>query len=361
VRCVRCDRLLDFGPSSTQFQLLLCVLLVSTMGRKKRANPDSVQNGQGINEPVKKAKPETGESFLVKKYRPEKLYNAMDAFVKYTKSHRMLDAAYIRLNTGVTPEKPFVFSTRVGGVDLGWGRGKTREAAMDCACSAAFALVGAHGYKDFKLNDDCLLEAPVDLPPPPPPPMAPPLPGMGMYMPPGMHMPPIPGMPPGYPPPPPPPGGMQLPPLPGGFPPPPHLPPPPPHNGLPPPPLPPGGFPPPPPPMASADLIPQPKMVPNHAPVASSLSNPVSSAAAQSSDSQSYRQPAVAAVSLNFNREATAAAAAASRPKRSQLKGGLTLIFDPGTDGPEEDCMEENRASLVRYQKMLRLATKSAS
>jgi hypothetical protein len=219
---------------------------------------------------------------------------------------------------------------------------------MDCACSAAFALVGAHGYKDFKLNDDCLLEAPADLPPPPPPPMAPPLPGMH-----GMHM------PPGFPPPPPPPGGMQLPPFPpGGFPPPPHLPPPPPHNGLPPPPLPPGGFPPPPPPMASADLIPQPKMVPNHAPVASSLSNPVSSAAAQSSDSQSYRQPSGVAVSLNLNREA---AAAASRPKRSQLKGGLTLIFDPGTDGPEEDCMEENRASLVRYQKMLRLATKPVS
>jgi hypothetical protein len=280
---------------------------------------------------------------LVKKYRPDKLYNAMDAFVKYTKSHRMLDAAYIRLNTGVTPEKPFVFSTRVGGVDLGWGRGKTREAAMDSAAKAAFALVGAHGYKNFTLDDDCLLEAPLDLPPPPPPPMAPPLPG---------------GMPPGFPPPPPP-GGMQLPPFPpGGF------PPPPPH-GLPPPPLPPGGLPPPPPPMASADLIPQPKMVPNHAPVASSLSNhnhnAVSSAAAQSSESQSHHQPAASTVSLNFNREASAAAAAASRPKRSQLKGGLTLIFDPGMDGPEEDCMEENRASLARYQKMLRLATKSAS
>jgi hypothetical protein len=108
-------------------------------------------------------------------------------------------------------------------------------------------------------------------------------------------------------------------------------------------------------------LIPQPKMVPNQMPVASSLSNPnaVSSAAAQSSESiQSRRLPTAAVVSLNLNREATAAAA---RPKRSQLKGGLTLIFDPGMDGPEEDCMEENRASLERYQKMLRLATKSVS
>jgi hypothetical protein len=114
--------------------------------------------------------------------------------------------------------------------------------------------------------------------------------------------------------------------------------------------------------MASADLIPQPKMVSDYAPVASSLSNPnpnaVSSAAAQSSESQSRRLPTAAVVSLNLNREATAAAA---KPKRSQLKGGLTLIFDPGMDGPDEESMEENRASLERYQKMLRLATKSAS
>jgi hypothetical protein len=122
--------------------------------------------------------------------------------------------------------------------------------------------------------------------------------------------------------------------------------------------------------MASADLIPQPKIISNHAPVASSLSNlnhhnavsSESAGAPQSSESQSLAPPATLAISLNLNRDATAAAAAAaSRPKRSQLKGGLTLIFDPGMDGPEEECMEENRASLVRYQKMLRLATKSGS
>jgi hypothetical protein len=293
---------------------------------------------------------------MVKKYRAEKHYNAMDAFVKYTKSHRMLDATYIRLNAGVTSEKPFVFSTRVGGVDLGWGRGKSREAAMDCACRAAFALVGAHGYKNFTLDDDCLLEPPMDLPPPPPPPppLAPPLPGM----PPGMP----PGFPPGF-------AHPGLPPFPppGGF-----LPPPPPPIGLPPPPLPPGGLhlPPPPPPMISADLIPQPKIAPNLAPVASSLSNhnhnhihnavSTSSTAAQSSDSQfqSHRQPSAPAVSLNLNRES---AKATSRPTRSQLKGGLTLVFDPGTDGPEEESMEEMRGSLQRYQKMLRLASKAQS
>lgn len=44
----------------------------------------------------------------------------------------------------------------------GWGRGKSREAAMDAACRASFALVSAHGYKNFPVDDDCLTEAPVD-------------------------------------------------------------------------------------------------------------------------------------------------------------------------------------------------------
>ena len=141
--------------------------ILATMGRKKRSS----QNPNQDNEETKKVKTETGESYLVKKYRPTKIYAAMEAFVKYTKSHRMLDASYVRWKTGVSPEKPFVFSTRVGGVDLGWGRGKTREAAMDCACRAAFALVSAHGYNNFPIDDDCLMQAPVDLPPPPPPPL----------------------------------------------------------------------------------------------------------------------------------------------------------------------------------------------
>ena len=83
------------------------------MGRKKRNNISN-GNGEHGNAP-KKAKPETGESYLVKKYRAEKGYAAMEAFVRYTKAHRMLDASYVRWSTGVTPEKPFVFSTRVGG------------------------------------------------------------------------------------------------------------------------------------------------------------------------------------------------------------------------------------------------------
>lgn len=168
---------------------------------------------------AKKAKTNTGQSFLVKKYRPDRTYASMEAFVKYTKSHRMLDASYVQWTIGNTAEKPHLFSVRVGGIDLGWGRGKTRDAAIDCACRAAFALVGAHGYKNWPIDDDCLMQAPLEEPPPPPPPMfggaAPPLPPMA------------------------------------------------------PPPL-PGSAPPPPPP--AADLIPQAQVISTEAPVATSVS-----------------------------------------------------------------------------------------
>lgn len=123
----------------------------------------------------------------------------MEAFVKYTKSHRMLDASYIGWNAGTTLDKPFVFSCRVGGTDLGFGRGKSREAAMDCACRATFALVSAHGYKNFQLDDDCMLEPPPLVPPPPPPgtmalgvpPPPPMVPGAAALIPPPPPPPPV--------------------------------------------------------------------------------------------------------------------------------------------------------------------------
>lgn len=266
------------------------------MGRKKR-------NNSGLNseeELLKRPKPETGETYLVKKYRAERTYAAMDAFVRYTKSHRMLDASYIRWSVGVTPEKPFVFSTRVGGTDLGWGRGKTREAAIDCAVRAAFALVNAHGYKNFPLDEDCLMEAPIDLPPPPPSMLVPPPLPPGL-LPPYMH----------------------------------NLPPPPP--GLPPPP-PPGLLAPPPPPPPAADIIPQPKLS-QQAPAASSL-------LMHSANSATTVTPAPVIMSFNSNKGQPS-------PSLKQLKGGLTLVFDPASEGPDEVSMEELRAGQPRYQKML--------
>ena len=251
------------------------------MGRKKRSA--STQPHQQPASPSKQAKPEKGESFLVKKYRPDRSTPAMEAFVKYTKSHRMLDACYVRCPTGATPEKPFVFSTRVGGQDLGWGRGKTRDAAIDCATRAAFALVGAHGYRNFPLDDDCLAEAPLDpLPPPPPPP-----PPMGM------------------------------PPLPPGFPP-----------GLPPPPV---GIQAPPPPVE----LPQPQLIPNHALAPTAIATPSVVSNEKSN------------VSLNFSKPAE------ETGNQKTVKGGLTIVFSPDSGDAEEECMEEKRARLPRYLKMI--------
>jgi len=331
------------------------------MGRKKRSSAQ--QNAQQSNDPKKaRMNNETGESYLVKKYRPTKIYTAMEAFVKYTKSHRMLDASYIRWKTGVTPEKPFVFSTRVGGVDLGWGRGKTREAAMDCACRAAFALVAAHGYNNFPLDDDCLMQAPVDpLPPPPPPPGNPP----------GVHS--HPPLPPGLPP-----GSLghhgmaphHLPPLPNGMPP---LP-----NGL----LP--GLPPPPPghhhrpPLPSADLIPQAQMVSNAAPTASSLSSTLGNnatsghssstaeaALASSSGGGANSNPAISTVSMSLNNNGGNQGSSSSDINntrnngkgKNKLKGGLTLVYAADGEGADEISMEETRALLPRYQKLLSRAS----
>mmetsp|Transcript_7824 Transcript_7824/g.14195 ORF Transcript_7824/g.14195 Transcript_7824/m.14195 type:complete len:323 (+) Transcript_7824:184-1152(+) len=321
------------------------------MGRKKRQNP---QAANGTNDPKKaRADSETGESYLVKKYRPAKNYASMDAFVRYTKSHRMLDASYVRWKTGVTPEKPFVFSTRVGGIDLGWGRGKTREAAMDAACRAAFALVAAHGYNNFSLDDDCLMQAPEDpLPPPPPPPPPPTMHG-------GLPPPPYPGAPPQ-------PGAAPLPPgVPPGVPP-----------GLPPglPPL-PGTH----PPLAngsnnlpSTDLIPQAKMVSDAPPAASSLSGSVATALhANSAESAGVVNPVLAstsAVSLSLTNGTGSAADARTQngnapgSTKKKLKGGLTLVFDPESgNGDEEISMEESRALLPRYQKLLLRSAATAS
>jgi len=290
--------------------------ILSIMGRKKRQSPSHAQEAEEQN---KKARTETGETYLVKKYRPERTYPAMEAFAKYTKSHRMMDASYIRWKVGASSEKPFVFATRVGGQDLGWGRGKTRDLAIDNACRAAFFLVAAHGYNNFDLNDDCLAEAPVDLPPPPPPPM----PGL----PPGL--PPMPGqMPPG-----PPPHG--IPPFPPGG---PHL------VGLPP-------LPPPPPPgaaviMPSADLIPQAQLLAGAAPTASSLTPYGASAPASTSIGTSIAGP----VSISLTQDSSSIAAPKSKTK---LKGGLSLVYDPEGEGIAEISMEEMRAALPRYQKLL--------
>ncbi|GKY99666.1 hypothetical protein MPSEU_000920600 [Mayamaea pseudoterrestris] len=316
------------------------------MGRKKRsANPTDNANEPAPKKNAPLADLTTGENYPVKKYRPERVYSAMEAFVRYTKAHRMMDATYVRWKIGTTPEKPFCFSTRVGGIDLAWGRGKTREAAMDAACRAAFSLVNAHGYKNFSLDEDCMLEQPVDFPPPPPPP-----PLMGMPgLPPGL--PPM-AAPPGYygAPPPPPPMGLHLPPPPL-----PHM------DGAYPAPPPPPNMLPPPPPAPHDHLIPQPQLL-TQAPVASSLGGSASFAATSlhgGGDSTGGNHPIQ--MSLQTPK--------ASQPKSRALKNGLTLIYDPfageddngdddehAPDSSKELSMEERRALLPKYQAALTAA-----
>lgn len=258
----------------------------------------------------------------MKKYRPNQTYRSIDAFARYTKTHRMLDAAFVRCRKGATPEKPFVFSTRINNTDLGWGRGKTRDAAIDCCCRAAFALVQAHGYEDFAMDEDCLttepLEtAPVMAPPPPPPPPLPALMG----------------------------GALPPPPLPPGPPPP----------GFPPPPLPGTGFPPPPPLPPEAQLIPQPATLSTELTVASSLSDQASSSVVVATPLASTG--GVVSVSMVVD---PAAAASQKRRKQMTVKGGGVLVYysptpAPGDEsnnegGEKEYCMEETRAMLPRYR-----------
>lgn len=78
----------------------------------------------------------------------------------------MTDASFTQItptNRGASLSCPIVFSLKIGGSDLSWGRGKTRDVAIDNACRAAFALVAAHGYTDFDCNEDCLTVEPMQL------------------------------------------------------------------------------------------------------------------------------------------------------------------------------------------------------
>jgi hypothetical protein len=346
------------------------------------------------------------EVYLVKRYRPDKHYTSMDAFVRYTKSHRMLDASYVRWYTGGSlSTKPYVFATRVGGIELGWGRGKTKEAAMDAACRATFALVNAHGYKNFTLDDDCMLEAPQPELIPPPPPLSLLLPGGGNN---SQQQPPLPPLPP---PPlhvplplPPPPLSLNhlLPPPPsllpgvGGL-----LPPPPlplPLNGLPPPP--PGGVLPYGTSVTTSDpnlhqMIPQPKIMETSSiPVTASFISPISGTSSSLGGGSEMTfggtigtGAAVVTPAISMNLSLTGAAAAASTSTSmeqqqfisnsttstiptnqqqhavAQIKGGGRLVYSEYISPINQEIvsMEERRAYLPRYQKMLhRAALKSA-
>lgn len=298
------------------------------------------------------------ESYLVKKYRPSLTsFKTIDAFQRYTKTHRMNDASFTAVTPpgrGATPNSPIVFSIIINGQSLSWGRGKNKDVAIDNACRAAFALVAAHGY-EYDLNEDCLMSEPMEIlnsqpPPPPPPPPLPvclPPPAMGelkmfmflnllliifmldtlgliiyaflsnfctFYKK----------------------GGPPLPP------------------GLPPPPV--GTAPPlPPPPASTAVLIPQPKAMVGTLASATvvSLQNSTGGGLSLSleKDPQQQQSTSLSLSSQNF--------------KKKKIKGGLTLIYDAEQEieeshhGDEKKTvvivrsMEERRSVSARYGKVM--------
>jgi hypothetical protein len=297
------------------------------------------------NEPARK-KLDTGaeklKSFLVKKYRPEKPFRCIEAFQRYTKTHRMTDATFQQIsppNRGATASAPIVFCARIGGSDLSWGRGKTQDIAIDNACRAAFALVAAHGYTDFECNEDCLTQEPFELFVPEPV-----LPPKGPWN--GAPVPPPPL-------PPPPPAGLVPPPpvpLPGV------------NNAI-------GG---------GVTLIPQAKTMSHQVAVPTFVNANKESVGVSMSSSTSATGGVASASSilkpiesLSGNIKAAGEASAVSMslkqqsggamkaPFQSTIKGGLTLLFDPtvsavNNDGNDQDVtMEMKRASLFKYRNVV--------
>lgn len=319
----------------------------------------------------------------------------------------MSDATFTAISPptrGATPSAPIVFSARIGGSDLAWGRGKTRDIAIDNACRAAFALVAAHGYTDFECNEDCLTVEPTELMNPnatangnnngngviPPPPLPPVLNG-------------VPPLPPGVPPPLP--HGMPNVPMPmnGTMPiPPPGVPPPmmgvPPPIGIPPPPIGPNGVPLPVPPnkvqvSAGVMLIPQAKSLSSAVAVPSVISKDGDSsnqnlssngdgkgggvdgsgtgAGAGAGQSEAAKTPL--SLSLDPKEKSKKSSGTDTTAKettpngngtstgtgttsyRKKIKGGFTLLYDPEADGNGTVVtMEMRRAKLSKYRMVLK-------
>lgn len=64
--------------------------------------------------------------------------------------------------------------------------------------------------------------------------------------------------------------------------------------------------------------------------------------------------PRVKNVSISLNADANTA----KKKEKKKLKGGLTLVYDADGEGANELSMEELRAALPRYQKILSRARK---
>ncbi|KAL7537586.1 hypothetical protein ACHAWF_005826 [Thalassiosira exigua] len=292
---------------------------------------DSAAKRHRLEDPTPPLEDGERHAYPVKKYRPDSYYRSIEAFARYTKAHRMLDASYVRWTQGGgTAEKPVVFGIRIAGSFLSWGRGKTRDAAIDASIRAAFALVAAHGYDDFAVTDDCFTEEPYEeaaAPPPPPPPPPPPM-GLG-----GPGAPPPPPLPPGMPPP-----------LPLGVPP----------NFA----APPGGVPPsfgvpPPLPPSTVELIPQPAVPSAGLAVASAVAEGgtgVAGGAAGTTGATSAAGAKLAAGLAAATRGTSASGAAAGEDsKKKKSSSGLVFAGEGMDEAGMELSMEEERMRVPRY------------
>lgn len=284
----------------------------------------------------------------------------------------MTDATFTQIsppNRGATSSSPMVFTARIGKSDLSWGRGKTRDVAIDNACRAAFALVAAHGYTDFDCNDDCLTVEPMQLhvkdngsgnagngngngngnaaplPPPPMNGMLPPPPPMGMVMGIGMGM----GM------------GMGM--------------------NVPPPPLPPV-----PPPMMNSGvmLIPQAKTLSHQVAVPTVIKKDVNMAmnnigmsmgtginigasgngngsTVGTASSSLTQRIGAGSISLTLDKKRHVNGVGGSNGSsgkefktfQKSIKGGLSLMYDDEADGDGVVTMEMRRAKLEKYREVL--------
>lgn len=246
------------------------------------------------------------ESYPVKKYRMTKNLRAIESFQRYTKAHRMTDATFVSFPHGGSQEKPIIFSCRIGGQDLSWGRGKTRDEAIDNACRAAFALVNAHGYQDFDLNDDCFVEEPkpvLTFPPPPPPPPPPPLGISGLPLPP-------------------PPSAYGLPPVP--------------------PPMP---MPPPIVPLSEQQAV----LLNNTQKMEEQRPEPTSLMGKNMKMNGLAFTPGIVRKDDTTTKASSAAGVVVTSPWKKTIKGGLTLVYDGEEENGNEMIMEERRARLKYY------------
>ncbi|GMH75304.1 hypothetical protein TL16_g06716 [Triparma laevis f. inornata] len=135
------------------------------MGRKKRKLDAPTAHcplpGLGGSIPPPPPPPPTGgekTSFEVKKYRYDaSAFRSISDFINYVKNQRMAtDAAFqIAGPHGAVAHKTEVWACTLSNEPIGYGRGKSRDHAINNACISSMQILRSPGWQDIVLNDDC--------------------------------------------------------------------------------------------------------------------------------------------------------------------------------------------------------------